>query len=119
MYHLFSIEELKDFLKVKCLELKTFDEHLEFLEEFYTDSISWDRKLVSLNYFLSRILEQFEKEGIDNQTVINYIYSLQYQCNLIIQEGSVQFLESLFSNECQNSLSLEEQLIIAQNRIEK
>ena len=119
MYHLFSIQELKEFLKVKCLGLKVFDDQLAYLDEFYSDSISWDRKLVSLNYFLSRILEQFEKEGINNQEVINYIYSLQNQCNLSIQEGSIHFLESLLTNEFMNSLTIEEQLSIAQNRIEK
>lgn len=119
MYHLFSIEELKEFLKVKCLCIKSFDEHLEYLEEFYSDSISWDRKLVTLNYFLSRVIEQFEKEGLNNQAAINYIYSLRNQCNLSIQEGSLHFLESLLTNECVNGLTLEEQLIIAQNRIEK
>ncbi len=119
MYHLLTIEELKEFIRVKCLGLKSFDADFAYLEEFYSDSISWDRKLISLNYFLSRILEQFEKEGINNLIVINYIYSLQNQCNLNIQEGSIHFLKSLLSNDCGSSLTIEEELIIAQNRIEK
>ncbi len=119
MHHIFEIEQLKEFIKVKCLCDKSFDLEFVFLDEFYSDSISWDRKLISLNYFLSRILEQFEKENIDNQLVIDYIYSLKEQCQFSIQEGDIRFIESLLSNDCDTSLTIEEELVIAQNKIEK
>jgi len=119
VHHIFEIEQLKEFIRVKCLGTKSFDEEFIFLDEFYSDSISWDRKLISLNYLLSRILEQLEKENVNNQVVIDYIYSLKEQCQFSIQEGNIRFIESLLSNDCDTSLTIEEELVIAQNKIEK
>ena len=47
------------------------------------------------------------------------MYSLENYCHFEIQEGSIRFIDSLFETECNSSLTLEEELIIAQNRIEK
>ena len=104
---------------MQCLHNKTLDDDLKYLEEFYQDAVSWDRKLSSLNHFLSIIIEQFEKRGIDCSSILNYMYSLENYCHFEIQEGSIRFIDSLFETECNSSLTLEEELIIAQNRIEK
>ncbi len=118
MNHTFCLDELKEFIRVKCLNSKSFDKKYEYLDEFYNDSLSWDRKLTSLNHILSRILEQFEKEGgINSNTIIEYIYNLNKMCYFLIQEGEIQFLESLFQNDRGTFLNLEEELIEAQNRI--
>jgi len=118
MNHTLCLDELKEFIRVKCLNSKSFDEKYEYLNEFYNDSLSWDRKLTSINYILSRILEQFEKEGgINSNMVIEYIYNLNEMCDFLVQEGEIQFLESLFQNDRLTFLNLEEELIEAQNRI--
>lgn len=119
MHHVFEVHELKEFIKVKCLKSKDFDDEFKYLDEFYNDARFWDRKLISLNYFLSRILEQLEKEDTNNKLVIDFIYSLKDHCSFEVQEGDLRFLESLLSTDCDTSLSIEEELIIAQNSIEK
>ena len=119
LHHTLNITELKELISVQCLHNKTLDDDLKYLEEFYQDAVSWDRKLSSLNHFLSIIIEQFEKRGIDCSSILNYMYSLENYCHFEIQEGSIRFIDSLFETECNSSLTLEEELIIAQNRIEK
>lgn len=119
MHHIFNKLELKEFVQVLCINSKVFDKEFKYIEDFYTDAISWDRKLICHNHFLSIVIEQLEKAGIDNTKVVDFIYSQEEKCHFEIQEGSMRFLESLFENDCSNSLSLEEQLIIAQNKLEK
>ncbi|MCR1024287.1 hypothetical protein NQT66_05675 [Cellulophaga baltica] len=119
MHHTLSLNELKELISVLCHNTKSFDDELRYIENFYNDSVSWDRKLISLNHLLSRVIEQFEKKGIDTTTILNFIYNLQKQCYFEIQEGDIRFIKSLFNNDCGSSLTLEEELLIAQNRIEK
>lgn len=119
MYHTLSLDELKEFLKVLCLGLKSFDDEFKYLQEFYDDAISWDRTLCSLNHLVSRAFEQFDKEGINYEEVIEYIYSLNEKCNFEIQEGEIRFLNCLFDMKSMSALSLEEELVITQNSIRR
>ncbi len=119
MQHTLNRTELKEIINVLCLKLKTFDDENLYLQEYLTDSFSWDRKIFSLNHILSIVLEQLEKKRIDSGPVINYIYELQEKCNFEVQEGDLRFIDSLFRNNCGSEIDLEEELIIAQNRLEK
>lgn len=119
MHHTLSLIELKELISVFCHNTKSFDVELKYIEDFYYDAVSWDRKLISLNHLLSRIIEQFEKKGIDSTTIVDFIYNLENLCHFEIQEGDIRFINSLFSNDCGSSLTLEEELIMAQNRLEK
>ena len=119
MHHTLNRKELREIISVKCLKLTTFDEETLYLNDFFNDSLSWDRKLLSLNHLLSIILEQFDKKGIEHQLVIEYIYRLQEECHFEVQEGDIRFIDSLYTNDCGSSLDLEEELITAQNRLEK
>lgn len=92
---------------------------MEYIDTLYSDSMAWERKLVSLNHFLSIVIEQLEKKGVDCSTLIDLIYSQENYCNFKIQENEIRFLESLFKNESNSNLSLEDELIAAQNRIER
>lgn len=120
MHHTLNLIELKELISVYCYNKKSFDVDLKYIEEFYYDAVSWDRKLISLNHLLSIIIEQFEKKAIDNTTtIVDFIYNLENLCHFEIQEGDIRFINSLFNNDCGSSLTLEEELIIAQNRLEK
>lgn len=117
MHHTFTREEFKELLEVLFLEVREFDENFSYIAEFLSDSSCWDRKLSSINHLFSIILEQFEKKGVENQLVIDFVYNLCDTHDFEIQESNVHFLESLFTNDLGTSLSLEEELIIAENKI--
>lgn len=106
-------------MSVLCLKNKDFEEDMDYINDLFNDSISWQRKLISFNHFLSIVIEQLEKKGIDCSSLIENIYSQEDKCYFKIQDGEIRFLESLFKNDCGSSLTLEEELIEAQNRIEK
>ncbi|MBU2929275.1 hypothetical protein [Winogradskyella psychrotolerans] len=119
MYHIFTPIELKEFVSVLLLKHKDFEDDNEYINDLFNDSISWQRKLISFNHFLSIVIEQLEKRGIDCSNLVQSIYSQVDTCHFEIQEGDIRFLESLFKNDFGSSLTLEEELIEAQNRIEK
>jgi len=119
VHHTLNFEEFKELLKVLCLNIKSFDNELNYLQEFYNDALFWDRKLCSINHILSRILEQFDKEEIQYSNVIEYVYYLTEISNFQIQEGDIRFLDELVSSKSIEELSLEEELIITQNAISK
>lgn len=117
MHYTFSREEFKEFLEARHIKSRIFEEKFEYLSDFLNDSLCWDRKLSCLNHLFSIILEQFEKKNIDNQGVIDFVYQLCESHDFEIQEGSLRFIESLFSNDIGTGLTLEEELIIAENKI--
>lgn len=119
MNHTFNKSELKEIIRVLCLKVKDFDDENLYLKEFMDDSFSWDRKLFSLNHLLSIVLEQLQKEDVEHQVVIDYIYNLQEEYNFEVQEGDLRFIDSLYKSHCTGDLDLEDELIIAQNRLEK
>lgn len=111
-------EEYKEIIIVSHLQKRKFNEEYSYLESFLYDiSITWDRKLTGLNHFLSIILEQFEKADEKNKPIIDFVYRLEFETNFEIQEGSIEFLESLFLNTNDSSETLEEQLINAEDRL--
>lgn len=117
MQHTLSREEYKEILFVEHLNHKKFDDDYKHVQQFIEDAKNWDRKLSGLNHLLSIIIEQFQKKGIKIDGVIDFVYSLNSNCDFEVQEGDLQFLESLFKNDWSSDNELEEELIIAQNRI--
>jgi hypothetical protein len=117
MHHTLSRNEYKELLSVEHLKLRRFEDAFSHIEEFFEDSKTWDRKISGLNLLLSIIIEQYQKENIDVKLVIAYVYELNECQNFEIQEGSLHFLESLFKNDYNPEIDIEEDLIIAQNRI--
>lgn len=116
MNHTFTKQEYKQFINVIC-HSKECEEELKYIEEIYHSSVYWEKKISGVNHFLSIILEQFAKRGIETSNVIELIYLLPDSCNFEIQESSERFIDSLYENVINPNLTLEEQLILAQNRI--
>ena len=117
MHHTLTRDEYKEVIIVRHLLERDFDEGYDYLNEFLIDSQSWDRKLSGINHLLSIVLEQLDKKDVVIQKVVDFAYQLCDNMNFEIQEGDIQYLESLFSNDLGTKLSLEEELVIAQNRI--
>lgn len=117
MHHTLNRKEYKELLYVECLNTRTFDAEFKHLEIFLEDCKSWDRKVSGLNHLLTIIIEQFQKENIVIQPLIDFVYSLKECQDFEIQEGGLQFIESLFKNDYKAEKDIEEDLQIAQNRI--
>jgi hypothetical protein len=117
MHRTFTRNEYKEVIIVRHLTVRGFDEEYDYLEDYLSDALSWDVKLSGINHLLSIILEQFEKRGVPTQQVIDFVYSMEGQFDFEIQEGEIRYIDSLYSNEPGTSLTLEEELISAENRI--
>ncbi len=117
MEHTLSKEEYQEILIVRHLSERDYTDKLLYLKNLMDDCSYWDRKISGLNHILSLVLERFEKQGIPNQKVIDHVYNMRENINFTIQEGDIRFIESLFSNDLNTSVSLEEELILAENRI--
>lgn len=116
MNHTFTKQEYKEFIGVIC-HSKEYEEELKYIEEIYNSSVYWEKKLSGINHFLSIVLEQFAKRDIETSNIIELIYSLPDLCNFEIQESSERFIDSLYDDIINPNLTLEEQLILVQNRI--
>lgn len=75
----------------------------------------WHDQLICLSYFLSIILERKKEDGEDCQKVIDEIYKLPEALFLSIQEFNSDFVRYMLSHTRNNSLSLEEDLVLLQN----
>ena len=117
MQHTLSKKEYQEILIVRHLSERNYSNDLSYLKDLMDDCSYWDRKISGLNHILSLVLERFEKQGIPNQKVIDYVYDMRENINFTIQEGEIRFIESLFSNDLNTSVSLEDELILAENRI--
>lgn len=118
MHHTFSSIEYKEFLSVNCLEQKNaYDEQFIHLKDFFEDIHSWSLKLSGINHLLCIIIEQYEKKTIQGEIILNYVYNLTEVADFEIQESSIRFIDNLFNNNIVKGLSLEDNLIIAQNKL--
>jgi hypothetical protein len=117
MHFTLSKNEYREIMVVKYLEAKKFDEEFIYLNDSMEDCTYWAMKISGLNHLLSIILEQFEKKSIPTKPAIDFVYQMHENLNFEIQEGDIQFVESLFDNDLNTSITLEEELIIAENRI--
>lgn len=117
MHHTFNSNEYKEFISVNCYKDKDYEEELLYLQDYFEDMQSWSRTLSGINHILCILLEQYEKRGKSGLEALEFIYNLPEWTNFHIQESQVRFLDILFENELSKVLSIEEQLIIAQNRL--
>lgn len=108
--------EYKQFLDVKFRNL-TFDAEFEYLENILQECLYWDIKLIGINHKFSILLEQYLKQNIPCDEIIDFIYSLEESMDFLIQEGDVSFIQNLYKNHLPSTYSLEECLIEAQNSI--
>ncbi|GEQ86424.1 hypothetical protein ULMS_19320 [Patiriisocius marinistellae] len=119
MHHTLNIKELQEILLVECFKSKKYDDDYAYLSVLLSDSLCWDRSLTSINHLLSRVLERFESRGINTKQALQHIISRLEYSDFNIQEADKYFIESLFKNDRVEGLALEDDLIIAQNRITK
>jgi len=113
--HCLTREEYKQILDKEIREVSYDD---EYVEELFEDCKYWDTRLIGINHQLSIILEQYMKQGIDCDSVINFVYSLEEKgANFHIEEMTSEFITHLFINYLPRTSNLEECLIEAQNSI--
>jgi len=112
--HCLTRKEYKQILDKKFRGVSYDD---EYIKNLYQACESWDKRLIGINHFLSIILEQYIKQGIDCKEVINYIYSLDELIYFHIEEIDSAFISNLYTNHLPESFELEECLIEAQNSI--
>lgn len=115
MNHTLNLSELDALIKAELFKSDSYNPEFNYLKEFFEDAHYWDRSITSINHILSRLLEKLDSEQCES--TLEFIYSLIDKCYFIIQEGTVEFIDELFKNDFNPLLSLEEELIIAQNRL--
>lgn len=91
-------EQYKELLINEFEEEKIDDRVLAALIE--VAKTYWDIEIVGNNYFLSKILEQFMKQGIDCRVVIDKVYdTIPNDLFFSVEELDAKFVQSLFQNQ--------------------
>lgn len=116
MIHTFNKEEYKEFIKGRFYK-EGYSENFEYIDDLYNSSMYWERKICGLNHFLSIVLEQFIKLNKNPNEIIDFVYSCSDISDFEIQETTEWFIDSLYDNLLTPGLTLEEYLIIVQNKL--
>jgi len=114
--HCLNREEYKQIVNLLCRDIQIKEEY-EYLNEILYSCRCWELKMVGLNTILTIILEQFMKQGVPCQDIIQRIYQFEEEMNFQIQEIDVGYLDNLFRNHISDANPLEESLIKAQSSI--
>lgn len=77
----------------------------------------WEDELVCLSYLLTMVLEKREKKGHNSRQLLESVYALTESVFMTMEEFSPYFLDYLLSNVRNRALSLEEELVLMQNKI--
>jgi hypothetical protein len=111
-----KIEDIEYIIDKELNRNEKNDNHI--LEERINQAIDWDLELVCLNYFLTRILDKENKINSDKTIDYQNIYfDLENKMGIIYEEFNNDFIISLFDEEQNESLNLEEQLIETTKKI--
>jgi hypothetical protein len=111
-----NINEYQDIIKVYYYNGKKSSD-LEYVHEIFTSCLSWEKKVSGFNYFFSLLIERFMKQRSIDDSLIDYVYTLQDEAHFEIVEAVTDFIEVLFKTYYKESFSLEEKLIDVQNSI--
>lgn len=114
MTHCLSKQELTEIIDHIVYKKTMNDDELKTLFEC---AQCWQDQLICLSYLLSMILEKKQKDGGDRQRVIDKIYRLPDELFLFIQEFDSDFVHYMLRHTRNNSLSLEEDLVLLQNEL--
>lgn len=116
MSQILTTKEYGEVIMVNSLKTRGYDSDFEHLETMFENCTYWvdDSKLIGMNHLLTKILEQFEKNGHNLKDVLDWVYGLKESHNFEISEGGHKFTDS-FLDYCTNYASdFEEKLIKAQ-----
>lgn len=109
--------EIRELLRVNCLRDKTYDDEFEDLRIHFEGCLYWTSSIYNINHLLSVVLEQLERRGADTSEVVKYVYNLINERQFSIQEGTEEYLDSLYRIPSNLDIELEDELISAQKRI--
>jgi len=112
--HCLTRKEYKQILDKKFRQVSYED---EYVEELFEDCKHWGTRLIGINHQLSIILEQYMKQDIDCNPVIEFVYLLEETANFHIEETTINAISNLYVNHLSEASNLEECLIEAQNSI--
>lgn len=116
MIYTFNKEEYKQFIKGNFYN-EDYPTEFEYIKDIYDSTLYWERKICGLNHFLSIVLEQFGKLDKNTIEIIEFVYSRPDICNFEIQESSEWFLDNLYEFIITPGLTLEDYLIMVQNKM--
>lgn len=108
--HCLTRKEYKQILDKEKKEVSYDD---EYIQELFDDCKCWGTRLIGVNHQLSIILEQYMKQDIDCDPIIDFVYSLEEEgANFYVEEMTVDFVSYLYVNYS-NVSDIEECLIDA------
>ena len=115
MGHILNTIEYHEVITVNHVNSRNYSKELEYLEGIFQSCTYWEKKVIGINHFLSIALEKLEKDGLNTETSLKWVYQLLETHDFEIIEGGVDFTDKVFELSVPNSLSLDEQLIESQS----
>ena len=88
-------EELLEYILVECFNYKDYEEEFFYLSANLERCKYWEIQISVLSHILSLVLEILQKRNLDSLKAIEFIYDISNTSSLLIQEGSINYIETL------------------------
>jgi hypothetical protein len=115
MHHCLNKEELKIVIEYKNGKIGLIDD--EQLRIWLEGAESWQDEVCCLNYIFSQIIDREHQRGTNCNELIELLYKLGEEMFFTIQEIDYKYISELLRNVRRIELTLEEELILLQNKI--
>jgi hypothetical protein len=114
MHRCLTKAELRELIEARIADTAIEDESLRI---WVNNAESWADELAGLNYFVSHILERKKKLGESTDSILDVFFDMDEHMAVVLQAFDFRFVDFMLRTVRNDTLSLEEQLIILQNDV--
>ncbi len=115
MHHCLNKEELKLLIEYKNGKIGSIED--KQLRTLLEGAESWQDELCCLNYLFCQLIDREHQNGTNCAELIELLYKMEEELFFTIQEMDYKYVSELVRNIRCSGLTLEEELILLQNKI--